>query len=49
VRGKVHVTKDVTQDAALAAALAEPAVAKFVAGTPKRVVFVPGRLLNIVA
>ncbi len=32
----------------LAAALADPAVAKFVTGTPRKVIFVPGRLLNIV-
>jgi leucyl-tRNA synthetase len=48
VRGRVRVPRDVTQDAALAAALAEQSVAKFANGTPKKVVFVPGRLLNIV-
>ena len=48
LRGRVRVAKDVTQDAALAAALAEEGVAKFVTGAPKKVVFVPGRLLNIV-
>ncbi len=26
----------------------EPNIAKFVTGTPKKVIFVPGRLLNIV-
>jgi len=31
-----------------AAALADPAIAKFVASTPKKIIFVPGRLLNIV-
>ena len=48
-RGKVRVPVDVTQDAALAAALGAPAIAKFVTGTPKKVIFVPKRLLNIVA
>ncbi|MFL5580170.1 MAG: leucine--tRNA ligase, partial [Gemmatimonadaceae bacterium] len=48
LRGRVKVAKDVTQDAALQAALAEEGVAKFVTGQPKKVIFVPGRLLNIV-
>ncbi len=34
--------------ALLAAALAVPAISKFVTGTPKKVIFVRGRLLNIV-
>jgi len=49
LRGTIEVAREITQDAAFAAALADPAVAKFVAGPPKKVVFVPGRLLNIVA
>jgi leucyl-tRNA synthetase len=48
MRGKIRVARDVTQDAALEAALREPSVAKFANGAPKKVVFVPGRLLNIV-
>ena len=48
-RGKVSVPRAVDQAGALAAALAEPSIAKFVTGAPKKVVFVPGRLLNIVA
>jgi hypothetical protein len=28
--------------------MAEPGVAKFATGTPKKVIYVPGRLLNIV-
>ena len=47
-RGTVRVAKSVTEDEALAAATAEPTIAKFVTGTPKKIVFVPGRLLNIV-
>jgi leucyl-tRNA synthetase len=47
-RGTIQVPKDVTQEAALAAAMADATIAKFVAGTPRRVIFVPGRLLNIV-
>ncbi|HEV7388546.1 MAG TPA: leucine--tRNA ligase [Gemmatimonadaceae bacterium] len=49
VRGRVHVSPDITESAALAAALGDPVVAKFVGGTAKKVIFVPGRLLNIVA
>jgi leucyl-tRNA synthetase len=48
LRGKILVAPDVTQAAALSAAMAEAGVARFVEGTPKKVVFVPGRLLNIV-
>jgi leucyl-tRNA synthetase len=47
-RGTISVAPEVTQDDALAAALAEPGIAKFVVGQPRKVIFVPGRLLNIV-
>ncbi len=47
-RGKVVVPKDVTQEAALAAAAADPVIGKFITGTPKKVILVPGRLLNVV-
>ena len=36
------------EDDALAAATADPSIAKFVTGTPRKVIFVKGRLLNIV-
>src|SRR5690606_752899 len=49
VRGRVRAPRDIDRDAALAAALAEPGVAKFVAADPAKVIFVPGRLINIVA
>ena len=48
LRSTVETTKDATQDAVLALALAEPGVAKFVAGPPKKVIYVAGRLLSIV-
>jgi leucyl-tRNA synthetase len=48
LRGTIMVPRDVGQDAALESALAQPQIAKFAAGTPRKVVFVPGRLLNIV-
>jgi leucyl-tRNA synthetase len=48
VRSKIMVARDIAEEAAVAAALADPTVAKFVAGTPKKIIFVPGRLLNIV-
>jgi len=48
LRGTINVARDITQDSALAAAMAEPQVAKFVTTTPRKVVFVPGRLLNLV-
>jgi len=47
-RGKVSVARDITQAAAVAAAMADPSISKFVTGEPKKIIFVPGRLLNIV-
>jgi leucyl-tRNA synthetase len=47
-RGKLVVAKDITQDAALAAAKADAAIGKFITGEPKKVILVPGRLLNVV-
>jgi leucyl-tRNA synthetase len=47
-RGTISVSKTATQDEAMAAAIAEPNVAKFVTGSVRRVIFVPGRMLNLV-
>jgi leucyl-tRNA synthetase len=49
VRSRITVDREITEEAATVAALADPVVAKFVAGAPKKIIFVPGRLLNIVA
>ena len=49
MRGKLNVPRDITQDEAYAVAMKEESIAKFVPGTPKKIVFVPGRLLSIVA
>ena len=46
-RGTITVPKGAAQDVAMTAALAEPNIAKFVTGEPKKVIFVPGRLMNI--
>jgi leucyl-tRNA synthetase len=48
LRGRVTMPREVTQETALRAALLDPGVAKFVVGEPRKVIFVPGRLLNIV-
>jgi leucyl-tRNA synthetase len=48
LRGTVTVARDAGQDDVLAIALAEAGVARFVTGTPRKVIFVAGRLLNIV-
>jgi leucyl-tRNA synthetase len=49
VRGKIEVAADIDQDGALAAALATENVARFVEGkTTRKVILVPGKLLNIV-
>ncbi|MCC7055467.1 MAG: leucine--tRNA ligase [Gemmatimonadaceae bacterium] len=47
-RGTVVVARVAAQADVYAAALREPNIAKFVEGEPKKVIFVPGRLLNIV-
>jgi leucyl-tRNA synthetase len=48
MRGTIQVPRGIEEAAALETALADPAIAKFVPGPPKKVIFVPGRLLNIV-
>ncbi|GAC1515534.1 MAG: leucine--tRNA ligase [Gemmatimonadaceae bacterium] len=48
LRGTIQVARSVDQADALAAALRDPAIMKWVTGTPKKVIFVAGRLLNIV-
>ena len=49
LRAKISVPRDVTEEAAMRQAMADATVARFVTGPPKKVIFVPGRLLNIVA
>jgi leucyl-tRNA synthetase len=47
-RGTIQVAPDAPQDVALTTAMADQAIARFVVTDPARVIFVPGRLLNIV-
>jgi leucyl-tRNA synthetase len=47
-RGTIAVSPDIAQDGALSTALADPAIARFVTGQPAKVIFVRGRLLNLV-
>ena len=47
-RGTVQAPKDAEQPAVLEAAMAEPTIAKFVTGSPKKVIYVKNRLLNLV-
>jgi len=47
-RGTIQLPVGAEQDAAIEAAMADPGIAKFVVGTPKKIVFVAGRLLSIV-
>ena len=50
VRGKVTVPVDADKEAVEAAALADPNVARFLEGkTLRKVIVVPGRLVNVVA
>ena len=48
LRGTVTVSREVDQAGALAAALADAQISRFATGRPQKVIFVPGRLLNIV-
>jgi leucyl-tRNA synthetase len=48
-RGTVQVGKTATQDEVMAAVMEDAGLAKFVTATPKRIVFVLGRLINIIA
>jgi leucyl-tRNA synthetase len=47
-RGTITVSKTASQDEAVAAAMAEANVAKFVTGEIRRVIYVPGRMVNLV-
>ena len=49
VRDQMEVPIEATQEEAVAFALARSAVRRHVRGSPKRTVYVPGRVLNIVA
>ena len=49
LRGSVKVPKEADKAAIEAAALANENVKKFVEGTPKKIIVVPGKLINIVA
>ena len=49
LRGSIRVPKDADKAAIEAAALANEGVQKFIAGTPKKIIVVPGKLVNIVA
>ncbi len=48
LRGTIDLAVDVTDDAAIAAARAEPSIAKHITSEPKRVIFVRGKLVNFV-
>jgi leucyl-tRNA synthetase len=48
LRARLQLPASAGKEDAERAALADPQVAKFVTGTPKKVVYVPGRLVNVV-
>jgi leucyl-tRNA synthetase len=48
LRGSIKVAKDADKASIEAAALASEAVQKFIEGTPKKIIVVPGKLINIV-
>ena len=49
VRGDMELAKDASEDDAMEVAMAVEGVAKFVDGkTPKKIIYVPGKILNII-
>jgi len=46
-RGRVKLSPEATQEDVMQAAMADPTIAKFVTGKPKKIIYVKGRLLNI--
>ena len=48
LRGEIQVGKDTVPEEIKAQALAHENVAKFVTGEPKKVIYVPGRLVSVV-
>jgi leucyl-tRNA synthetase len=48
MRGTIKVPRAVAEADALAAARADAQIARFITGEPRKVIFVPGRLLNVV-
>jgi leucyl-tRNA synthetase len=48
LRGTVVVAPDAAEDDVFAAAAADPAVAKYITTPPRKRIYVPGRLLNLV-
>jgi leucyl-tRNA synthetase len=48
LRGRLNVSRDIQKDEAVSMAMADASIANFVTGEPKKVIFVPSRLLNIV-
>jgi leucyl-tRNA synthetase len=48
VRGRIHAPREIERDSALALAMRDPGIAKFVSSSPSKVVFVPGRMLSLV-
>ena len=48
LRGEIQVSKDADPEDIKAAALAHENVTKFIDGEPKKVIYVPGRLVSVV-
>ncbi len=48
LRGEIQVAKDADPEAIKTQALAQENVAKFITGEPKKVIYVPGRLVSVV-
>jgi leucyl-tRNA synthetase len=48
IRGEIEIAPDASQEEAMKKAMAVERIASYVTGDPKKVIYVPGRILNIV-
>ena len=48
IRGVIEVAKDISQDKAVETALSNPEIKKHITGEIKKIIFVPGRILNFI-
>ena len=48
-RGSIKAAKDADKATIEAAAVSNESAARFIEGTPKKIIIVPGKLINIVA
>ena len=48
VKGTIDITKETTQEQAMEKVHADPKIASFLTSEPKKIIFVPGKIINII-